>query len=187
MSGLPARRVAVVDENEVFRLGICAALAVDATIEVVYNGATGPIPADVEVAVVSARVLERERFRVPVVVCANELPQAVRQAKRNRVAAVLRRETVTSEQLIAGVRAAAAGLHVNTNAPNGNGVSPARLDDRRREVLRLLAEGADTNTISHQLCYSVRTIKSLISDIERTLCTTSRAHAVAEGIRQGII
>src|ERR1041384_6223396 len=91
MSGLPHRRVAVVDDHEIFRLRLCAALAV-----------------------VSARIIERERFRCPVVVCANELPQSVRQAKNNRVTAVLHRDSVTSEQLVATVRAAAAGLRGNT-------------------------------------------------------------------------
>jgi DNA-binding NarL/FixJ family response regulator len=188
VSSLPRRRVAVVDDHEIFRLGICAALAEDPSIEVVYSGAAGPLPSGVEVAVVSARVIERERLRCPVVVCADELPQPVRQARRNRVSVVLDRGTVTSEQLIAGVRAAAAGLHVNTSVPeDSDATARARFDPRRREVLRLLAEGADTYLISQRLCYSVRTIKSLIADIEHELCATSRAHAVAEGIRRGII
>lgn len=189
MSALPRRRVAVIDENEIVRLGLRAALAEDPNIEIVFVGAHGPVPDEVDVVVVSARAVERERFRCPVVVCADHLPDSVRQAPRNRIAVVLDRGSMTAEQLIAGVHAAAAGLRVNTNHPtNGSGAQPkSMIDARRREVLRLLAEGSDTYDISQRLCYSVRTIKSLIADIEHELCATSRAHAVAEGIRRGII
>ena len=37
------------------------------------------------------------------------------------------------------------------------------------------------------LSYSERTIKGVIQEIERELGARSRAHAVAEGIRQGLI
>jgi DNA-binding CsgD family transcriptional regulator len=54
-------------------------------------------------------------------------------------------------------------------------------------VLRLLARGADTQEISRSLRYSERTIKTLIQEIERELGARSRAQAVAEGIRLGLI
>jgi DNA-binding NarL/FixJ family response regulator len=189
VSALPRRRVAVIDENEIFRLGLRAALEDDANVEIVFVGAHGPIPENVDVVIVSARTVERERFRCPVVVCADHLPDSVRQAPRNRIAVVLDRGSMTAEQLIAGVHAAAAGLRVNTNhSANGNESQlSSAFDARRREVLRLLAQGSDTYDISQRLCYSVRTIKSLIADIEHELCATSRAQAVAEGIRRGII
>jgi DNA-binding NarL/FixJ family response regulator len=186
MTSIAPKRVAVVDEHEIFLLGINAALRADPNIEVAFAETVGPIPQGVDVAVMSARAIEQERLQCPVVACANMLPTTVRQAKRNRVVAVLSRDDLNAEQLVATVRAAAVGLHVNA----GSGPAAphqSRLDPRRREVLRLLADGADTYAISQRLCYSVRTIKSLISDIEHELCATSRAQAVAEGIRQGII
>jgi DNA-binding NarL/FixJ family response regulator len=180
--------VGVVDEEEIFRLGVGAAFATDASIEVAYSDPKGPVPEGIDVAVVSARALGRQRFQCPVVVCADELPESARRGKRSRIAAVLPRKGMTAEQLVAAVRAAAAGLRVNTSggADPTNTVSLS-LDPRRREVLRLLAEGADTVAISERLCYSVRTIKSLIQDVEHELAATSRAQAVAEGIRRGII
>jgi DNA-binding NarL/FixJ family response regulator len=182
----PRRHVAVVDEQEVFRRGLVATLSEQPVLEVVFAAASGAAPEDTDVAVVSARAATSEWFDCPVVVCADEAPPVpVRNGGRARLASVLPRSGLTEEQLVAAVRAAAAGLHVN-----GGCLEPAcaaRLDARRVEVLRLLAEGADTQAISHRLCYSVRTIKSLIQDIERELRAASRAQAVAEGIRQGII
>ena len=72
-----------------------------------------------------------------------------------------------------------------TMSTSSRGLLP--LDDRRMRVLRMLAEGADTQEISHSLSYSERTIKGLIGEIERLLGARSRAQAVAEGIRQGLI
>lgn len=182
---LPVRRVAVVDEDEIFRRGIVAILAEDPLCEVVFSAPCGPLP-EADVAVASARRVADHAFECPVVVCADD-PSTVRRAKRDVVAAVLPRATLTGEQLLAAVRAAAAGLWVDTPDDVRLGIEDVRLDSRRREVLRLLAEGADTLAISETLCYSVRTIKSLIQDIEHELSATSRAQAVARGIRQGII
>ncbi len=85
----------------------------------------------------------------------------------------------------AATRAAAAGLRIDEG--RSGRVHPGRLDHRRLEVLRLLADGADTQQISQQLRYAERTIKGLIQDIERELGARSRAQAVARGIREGLI
>jgi len=75
------RRVAVVDEEEIFRLGIVACLAQDPTFEIVFSGAAGPLTEEADVAVVSAQALARHAFECPVVVCANVDP---REAHRRR-------------------------------------------------------------------------------------------------------
>ena len=105
-------------------------------------------------------------------------------ARGAAVYATLSLPRLTAEQLVASVRAAAAGLRVRelTTAP-----APSRLDERRLEVLRLLAAGETTKTISAKLAYSERTIKTLIRDVEYELSARSRAQAVAEAIRQGLI
>lgn len=180
-------RVAVIDEQEIFRLGIAACLSADPQVELVQEAATGVAPDSTHVAVVSARALGQARQKCPLVVCANDLSERARRAQRNRVAAILPRTSLTCDQLLAAVRAAAAGLEVNVRGSSSPNTKQVRLDARRREVLRLLAAGADTATISESLCYSVRTIKGLIQDIERELSAASRAQAVAEGMRQGII
>ena len=181
-------RVSVIDEQEIFRLGTVACLSADPQVEIVHEAAAGVAPDSTDVGVVSARALSQGRHKCPLVVCTNELSERARRAQRNRVAAVLPRTSLTREQLLAAVRAAAAGLQVNVRGvPPPPSTKQVRLDARRREVLRLLAAGADTATISESLCYSVRTIKGLIQDIERELSAASRAQAVAEGMRQGII
>lgn len=180
-------RVSVIDEQEIFRLGVVACLSADPQVELVHEAAAGVAPDSTDVGVVSARALSQGRHKCPLVVCANDLSDRARRAQRNRVAAVLPRTSLTREQLLAAVRAAAAGLQVNVRGAPPPNTKQVRLDARRREVLRLLAAGADTATISESLCYSVRTIKGLIHDIELELSAASRAQAVAEGMRQGII
>jgi DNA-binding NarL/FixJ family response regulator len=99
--------------------------------------------------------------------------------------ALLQRSALTAEQLIATVRAAAAGLRVESQNPPSSSLRPT--EARRREVLRLLAQGADTQTIATRLGYSQRTIKTYIQEIEQQLGVRTRAQAVAEGIRRGLI
>jgi DNA-binding CsgD family transcriptional regulator len=97
--------------------------------------------------------------------------------------AVLGRATLTAEQLMASIHAAAAGLRVM----HGDQPPTPRLAGRGLEVLALLATGADTKEIAEQLGYSDRTIKSVIRDVQLSLGAKNRVQAVAEGIRQGLI
>jgi DNA-binding NarL/FixJ family response regulator len=120
-------------------------------------------------------------LKCPLVVC-SDVPPADRVRPPAVVAATLPRRLLTAEQLTVAVRAAAVGLRVN------HGETPRwDRDERHVEVLRLLAEGAGTQDIATSLSYSERTIKTLIQEIERDLGARSRAHAVAEGIRRGLI
>jgi DNA-binding NarL/FixJ family response regulator len=180
------KRVAVVDEQEIFRRGVVASLGDDPLLEVVFQASAGSPGAPVDVAVTSAQAATVERFECPVVVCiAASEPKAWSDREDINVLAVVHRTSITAEELAATVRAAAIGLRVN---PDDDDPELLRgLDCRRREVLRLLSEGADTQDISRSLCYSERTIKSLIQDIERRLSAQTRAQAVAEGIRHGLI
>ncbi len=63
----------------------------------------------------------------------------------------------------------------------------ARLTSREIEVLRLLADGATTRTIAQQLSYSERTVKNVVHDLLDKLECRTRAHAVAEAARRGVI
>jgi DNA-binding CsgD family transcriptional regulator len=168
-----AIRVGIVDENEMFALGLRAALAGHPRIQVMTEE-------PVDVAVVSPTAAGERPFDCPLVVC-GESP--TRLAEGNHVLAVLPRSTLTPEQLLASIHAAAAGLRVS---PPQVPVA-SRLDGRRLEVLRLLAAGADTREIARHLGYSDRTIKSVIREIQLALGTRNRAQAVAEGVRQGLI
>jgi len=175
-------RAAVVEEHEIFRLGVVAALRADPLIEVTLEtGGDDPLPADVDVAVVSPRAAAERRFACPVIVPTGT-PGPLTARAGNRICAVLARGPLTADQLTATARAAAAGLRILPSELDGS-----RLDARSVEVLRLLARGADTSEISRSLQFSPRTIKSCISGIERRLGARNRTQAVAEGIRRGLI
>lgn len=68
-----------------------------------------------------------------------------------------------------------------------HGLNPTGLADREVEVLRLVADGCDTAQIATSLCYSERTVKSIVHDITTRLQLKNRAHAVAYAVRQGLI
>jgi DNA-binding NarL/FixJ family response regulator len=175
--------VAVVEEHDIFRRGIVACLTDDPDARVVYEGAAGPVGGDAVVAVVSHRAAQSERFPCALVVCTSEA-RAPDAYAPNVVLGVLPRNSLTGAQLLATVHAAAAGLRVQ---PSSTPLPSPPLDDRSIEVLRLLSRGADTQQISHALCYSERTVKTLIADLQRSLGARNRTHAVAEGIRSGFI
>jgi DNA-binding CsgD family transcriptional regulator len=178
-------RVGVIEENDIFRRGVVACLADDPDVVVVFEGTTGPVVGDAVVGVVSHRAASTERLACPLVVCSADGRAHPGAYEPNSVVGFLPRSTLTAEQLVATVRAAAAGLRVQPRdaAPP----VPHDLDDRCLEVLRMLSRGDDTQQISHALCYSERTVKAVISEIQRSLGARNRTHAVAEGIRNGFI
>jgi DNA-binding CsgD family transcriptional regulator len=167
-------QVGIVDEHEMFALGLRTCLAGNPLVKV---GRPGD---GMNVAIVSPAVAAEQSFSCPLVVCGDA---PTRLAPGNIVLAVLPRTTLTAEQLLASVHAAAAGLRVAPpdEAPSG------RLYGRGLEVLQLLAAGADTKEIADRLGYSDRTIKTVIRDIQLALGARNRVQAVAEGIRQGLI
>ena len=69
-------------------------------------------------------------------------------------------------------------------------------DERRRVrrelgydvvVLRLVASGLSTQEIADQLCYSQRTVKSILHDVTNRFQLRNRSHAVAFAMREGLI
>ena len=116
---------------------------------------------------------------------------------------IVRRAEARSDRLVAAVRAAVAGdgtmppdllgrlldqigrLQRQVLAPRG--LTIAGLAEREIEVLRLIAEGLDTNEIAGRLCYSERTVKNVIHDVTSRLQLRNRSHAVAYAMRQGLI
>jgi DNA-binding NarL/FixJ family response regulator len=68
-------------------------------------------------------------------------------------------------------------------APNGLTISG--LQAREVDVLRLLADGLDTEEIAVRLSYSPRTVKNIIHGLLTRLDLRSRTHAVAYALRNG--
>ena len=67
------------------------------------------------------------------------------------------------------------------------GLTFSGLTPREAEVLRLVADGFDTCEIATQLCYSERTVKNVLHDLNTRLQLRNRSHAVAYAVREGLI
>lgn len=61
------------------------------------------------------------------------------------------------------------------------------LSHRERDILKLAAEGLDTEEIARQLSYSKRTVTSALHDVSVRYQLRNRTHAVAYAIREGLI
>jgi len=119
------------------------------------------------------------------------------------VSGVIRRSEATAHNLVAALRAAAAGegtlppdllgrlLHqvgqLQRQILSPRGLTLTGLTERETEVLRLLAEGCDTAEVGSRLFYSERTVKNIIHDVTSRLELRNRTHAVAYAIREGLI
>jgi DNA-binding NarL/FixJ family response regulator len=67
------------------------------------------------------------------------------------------------------------------------GVSLTGLTSREADILRLIADGLDTNEIARSLSYSERTVKNVLHDVTSRLQLRNRSHAVAYALKQGLI
>ncbi|GAA1593289.1 LuxR C-terminal-related transcriptional regulator [Kribbella hippodromi] len=113
------------------------------------------------------------------------------------VSGVLRRADATPDRVVRLVQAAAAndvslppvllgrllGTVSRLPAPPKQSV----LSDRETQVLRLVADGKDTQEIARTLSYSERTVKNVLHDVTSRLQLRNRSHAVAYALRQGLI
>jgi two-component system, NarL family, nitrate/nitrite response regulator NarL len=116
-----------------------------------------------------------------------------RRLRGEQPTGVLQRQ-VSPAQLDAALRAAAAGLLVRS--PRGaarDGFRPA-VDDtpplltpREAEVLTLVGQGMSNKEVARALAISVHTVKFHLEALFAKLDATSRAEAVAKGLRDGII
>lgn len=141
---------------------------------------------------------------VRVVIVATRLDNAgLMSAVESGISGVLRRAEAGPAKLTAAVRAAANGdgtvppdllgklldqvgwLQRQVLAPRG--LSMNGLAERELAVLRLVADGYDTQDIAKKLSYSERTVKNVIHDITVRLNLRNRSHAVAHAIRHGLI
>ncbi|GAA2688501.1 MULTISPECIES: response regulator transcription factor [Actinosynnema] len=119
------------------------------------------------------------------------------------VSAVVRRSEATPETLVRLLKATAAGegtlppdllgkllnrvSRLQRNVLHPNGWTMAGMSNRETEVLRLIADGYETREIAERLCYSQRTVKSILHDITNRFGLRNRAHAVAYALREGLI
>lgn len=76
-------------------------------------------------------------------------------------------------------------LQHNVLAPRG--LTVTGLSPRETEVLRLVADGLDTDEIAAALSYSSRTVKNILHGVTSRFCLRNRSHAVAYALREGLI
>lgn len=99
----------------------------------------------------------------------------------------------TDTQIDLALRAVAAGLLIRApSLPERRaGFAPAEdaplLTPREREILTLLGEGLSNKSIARRLGISVHTVKFHLEALFAKLEATSRAEAVAKGVRGGVI
>jgi DNA-binding NarL/FixJ family response regulator len=103
--------------------------------------------------------------------------------------------TATAAQLNAAVRAVAAGLWVRAHPP----VSPHGFRDqdddhpimpltpREIEILTAIGDGLSNKAVARMLGISAHTVKFHLEAIFDKLDATTRAEAVAKGLRRGLI
>jgi two-component system nitrate/nitrite response regulator NarL len=95
-------------------------------------------------------------------------------------------------QIAAALRAAALGLSVRGAAPVRpgfralDGAGPL-LTPREAEILALIGEGLSNKAVARRLGISGHTVKFHVEGLFRKLGAGSRAAAVHEGLRQGLI
>lgn len=119
------------------------------------------------------------------------------------VSGVLRRTEATADRIVHLVQAAATGdgslppdllgrllgqvSRMQRHALAPRGLSRTGLSDRETQVLRLVADGKDTQEIARELSYSERTVKNVLHDVTSRLQLKNRSHAVAYALREGLI
>lgn len=119
------------------------------------------------------------------------------------VGGLLRRSDATADSMVRTIERVACGqgdvpadllgrlleqvgrLQRQVLAPRG--LTFSGLTPRETEVLRLVADGHDTSEIAAQLCYSERTVKNVLHDLNTRLQLKNRSHAVAYAVREGLI
>jgi DNA-binding NarL/FixJ family response regulator len=67
------------------------------------------------------------------------------------------------------------------------GLSFNGLSGREKDILKLAADGLDTDEIARELCYSKRTVTSALHDVAVRYQLRNRTHTVAYAIREGLI
>jgi DNA-binding NarL/FixJ family response regulator len=131
-----------------------------------------------------------------VLLSGQQQPPWTRDAVRLGVRALLSRDASAAE-ILAAVEAAASGLAVVdprdlegllSGAPAAAVAAEAPvLTPRELEVLRMMAEGAANKAIAFRLHISEHTAKFHVASILSKLNASTRAEAVAIGIRKGLI
>nr|WP_169515824.1 response regulator transcription factor [Amycolatopsis nigrescens] len=149
------------------------------------------------------RSLQGQGFTRIVLVAGEVDDNEVLGAIEHGVCAVARRADAKVDVLVRLIKAAAAGegalppdllgrllsrvSRLQRQVLEPRGLHLAGITSRETDVLRLVAAGLSTQEIADQLCYSQRTVKSILHDITNRFQLRNRSHAVAYAMREGLI
>ncbi|MEV6441634.1 response regulator transcription factor [Amycolatopsis sp. NPDC051716] len=187
--------------------GVCTALRSRADVRVVDDGTA-------LVALLVADRLDEPMTRLlaalhhqgftRIVLIAGEVDDnEILNAVEHGVCAVARRADAGPDVLVRLIKAAAAGegalppellgrllnrvSRLQRQVLQPRGLRLGGMSDRETEVLKLVAAGHSTQEIADELCYSQRTVKSILHDVTNRFQLRNRSHAVAYALREGLI
>lgn len=190
-------------DDPILEAGVVSQLRPRAEIEVVDSA--GLQRAEVAIAVADVldgttvrilRSLRKAGVRHTLLLLGAVDDQTVTAAVQAGVSGVLRRSEATADVLVRAVAEVAAGRGVlprdllgRAGGMTRHPVTPRfdKLSKREADVLRLIADGLDTDEIARTLCYSQRTVKNVLHGVTTRLQLRNRSHAVAYAVREGLI
>jgi NarL family two-component system response regulator YdfI len=177
-----------VESQEQIPVSLITRLQASADVEIVEK--------EFDVLLIFTKIWNRSVFlqlnrnsKLPIIVCDSyEEPFATDSLLRQQVAGILLTESST-EQLIAGLKAAASGLKFLQPLKKrvNHFHQPETLTQRESEILRLIADGEGNKSIANLLNISQHTVKFHVSSIFEKLNVSSRTEAIRAGISRGLI
>jgi two-component system nitrate/nitrite response regulator NarL len=211
-------RVILVDDHDLFRTGLVNLLTEqgvhvigeaatgDAALRLVRDLAPDVVVMDINMPGISGVDATREiaafapRTRVVVLTISADDGDVVDAVMAGACGYLLKDSSI--QELIAGIRAAAAGeslispqiatkvLQLLRSHQTGTGrTKPVRaeLSERELDVLKLIAVGKDNSEIAKELFISPKTVKNHISNILMKLQIDNRIQAAVYAVRSGIV
>jgi DNA-binding NarL/FixJ family response regulator len=211
-------RVLVVDDHDLFRTGLVNLLSEEgvhiageaqsgeSALRLVRDLAPDVVVMDLNMPGISGVEATREittiapRTRVLVLTISADGADVVDAVMAGACGYLLKDSSI--HQLIAGIRAAAAGeslispqiaakvlqlLRAQNTASGKADAIQADLSDRELEVLKLIAIGKDNAEIAQELFISPKTVKNHISNILMKLQIENRIQAAVYAVRSGLV
>jgi two-component system NarL family response regulator len=120
--------------------------------------------------------------------CESEAPGTVQRALDAGALGVVSKSEDTAEVLRAGHVVARGKRHISPGMQSAVGpAESAAVTPRQRELLRLMADGLDTEDAAAALGVSPETVKTHVEGVMSKLGASGRTEAVAIALRRGII
>jgi len=131
------------------------------------------------------RLLEQDPRVVVVMMTTGESPHIVADAVNHGACGYVAKDA--SPQEVAAVLATLVARAPRPRLPQQRRREPALLTQREQQVLRGMSEGRSNAQIGNTLFLSEDTVKTHARRLFRKLAVSDRGHAVAEGLRRGLI